>query len=144
MGKDQKALLRLWREKRGEEPSLDLSGVLVVQLGMVTEDLNRRWYELNTGNRVSDIQRHLAHRTIPWMAATLDGLVKATGSVFEAAEAHLDLLRIRRFRVALIKGCGLRGDASRENLMALGEQLSKIERYERRAFSRRMRALRLI
>jgi predicted phage-related endonuclease len=84
MGKDQKALLRLWREKRGEEPSLDLSGVLVAQLGMVTEDLNRRWYELNTGNRVSDIQRHLAHRTIPWMAATLDGLVKATGAVFEA------------------------------------------------------------
>jgi hypothetical protein len=62
----------------------------------------------------------------------------------DAAEAHLDLVRIRRVRVALIKGCGLRGDASRENLMALGEQLSKIERYERRAFSRRMRALRLI
>ena len=84
MGKDQKALLRLWREKRGEEASLDLSGVLVAQLGVVTEDLNRRWYELNTGNSVSDIQRHLAHRTIPWMAATLDGLVKTTGAVFEA------------------------------------------------------------
>ena len=84
MGKDQKALLRLWREKRGEEASLDLSGVLIAQLGVVTEDLNRRWYELNSGNRVSDVQRHVAHRTIPWMAATLDGLVKATGAVFEA------------------------------------------------------------
>ena len=84
MGKDQKALSRLWREKRGEEASLDLSGVLIAQLGVVTEDLNRRWYELNSGNCVSDVQRHVAHRTIPWMAATLDGLVKATGAVFEA------------------------------------------------------------
>src|SRR3979490_961646 len=49
MGKDEKALLRLWREKRGEAAALDLSGVLIVQLGIVTEDLNRRWYELNTG-----------------------------------------------------------------------------------------------
>src|SRR6202030_4425873 len=62
MGKDEKALLRLWREKRGEEPPLDLSDVLVVQLGLVTEDLNRRWYELNTGHRVSDIQRRAIHR----------------------------------------------------------------------------------
>src|ERR1700730_17286343 len=84
LGKDEKALLRLWREKRGKEPSLDLSGVLIVQLGLVTEDLNRRWYEQNSGNRISDIQRHAVHRTLPWMAATLDGLVKETGAVFEA------------------------------------------------------------
>jgi predicted phage-related endonuclease len=84
MGKDEKALLRLWREKRGETAALDLSGVLVVQLGLVTEDLNRRWYELNSGHRISDIQRHAVHRTMPWMAATLDGLVKETGAVFEA------------------------------------------------------------
>src|SRR5450631_3571411 len=49
MGKDEKALLRLWREKRGEEVPLDLSGVLMV--GLVTENLNRRWYELNSGHR---------------------------------------------------------------------------------------------
>jgi len=84
MGKDEKALLRLWREKRGEEAPLDLSGVLVVQLGLVTEDLNRRWYELNSGHRISDVQRHVNHRTMPWMAATLDGIVKETGAVFEA------------------------------------------------------------
>jgi hypothetical protein len=65
MGKDEKALLRLWREKRGEEPPLDLSSVLIVQLGLVTEDLNRRWYELNSGHRISDIQRHAIHRTMP-------------------------------------------------------------------------------
>jgi predicted phage-related endonuclease len=36
MGKDEKALLRLWREKRGEEAPADLSSVLIVQLGLVT------------------------------------------------------------------------------------------------------------
>jgi predicted phage-related endonuclease len=35
MGKDEKALLRLWREKRGEEGPTDLSGILIVQLGLV-------------------------------------------------------------------------------------------------------------
>jgi predicted phage-related endonuclease len=84
MGKDEKALHRLWREKRGEETPPDLSAVLIVQLGLATEDLNRRWYELNSGHKVSDIQRRAIHCTIPWMAATLDGLVKETGAVFEA------------------------------------------------------------
>jgi predicted phage-related endonuclease len=84
MGKGEKALLQLWREKRGEGAPPDLSGVLVVQLGVVTEDLNRRWYELNSGYRVLNIQHHAVHRTMPWMAATLDGLVKETGAVFGA------------------------------------------------------------
>src|ERR1700680_2720422 len=84
MGKDEKALHRLWREKRGETAALDLSDVLIVQLGVATEDLNRRWYELNSGHRVSDIQRHAMHRKMPWIAATLDGMVKEIGAVFEA------------------------------------------------------------
>ena len=45
MGEDEAALVRLWREKRGEVEPEDLSGNLIVQLGLATEDLNRRWYE---------------------------------------------------------------------------------------------------
>jgi predicted phage-related endonuclease len=41
MGNDEAALIRLWKEKRGEIGPLDLSSVLVVQLGTVTEQLNR-------------------------------------------------------------------------------------------------------
>ena len=41
MGADQAALIRLWREKRGEAEPEDLSGNLVVQLGAATEELNR-------------------------------------------------------------------------------------------------------
>ena len=55
MGDDEAALIRLWREKRGEIEPEDLSGNLIVQLGLATEDLNRRWYEANTGQVVTDI-----------------------------------------------------------------------------------------
>src|SRR4030081_489592 len=84
MGAAEAALLRLWREKRGEAGPEDLSDNLIVQLGTVTEDLNRSWYERNTGRRVTDIQRRIKHSAIPWMAATLDGIVEGTGAVFEA------------------------------------------------------------
>ena len=84
MGDDEAALVRLWREKRGEAEPEDLSGVLVVQLGTVTEDLNRRWYERNTGNAVKDVQRRILHPVHRWMAATLDGRVDPGGAVFEA------------------------------------------------------------
>src|SRR5579862_10010055 len=78
MGDDEAALLRLWREKRGETEPEDLSGNLIVQLGVATEDLNRRWYEANSGQVVRDIQRRVQHPVIRWMAATLDGRVEAT------------------------------------------------------------------
>src|SRR6202521_6169062 len=84
MGSDEAALVRLWREKRGEAGPTDLSGNLIVQLGTVTEDLNRAWYERNSGKRVTDVQRHVKHSAIPWIAATLDGIVEGTGAVFEA------------------------------------------------------------
>ncbi len=84
MGSDEAALIRLWREKRGEAEPEDLSGNLIVQLGTATEDLNRAWYERNTGRSVTAVQRRVKHSAIPWMAATLDGVVEATGAVFEA------------------------------------------------------------
>jgi predicted phage-related endonuclease len=84
MGDDEPALLRLWREKRGEVEPEDLSGNLIVQLGVATEDLNRRWYQANTGQALTDVQRQIRHPALRWMAATLDGRVEATGAVFES------------------------------------------------------------
>jgi predicted phage-related endonuclease len=55
MGSDEAALLRLWREKRGEAEPEDLSNNLVVQ-----------------------------HPVIRWMGATLDGMLEQNGAVFEA------------------------------------------------------------
>jgi predicted phage-related endonuclease len=84
MGGDEAALLRLWREKRGQAEPDDLSGNLMVQLGLATEHLNRHWYERTTGHVVKDVQSWVHHPVIRWMAATLDGIVEDTGAVFEA------------------------------------------------------------
>ena len=84
MGSDEAALVRLWREKRGEAEPEDLSGNLIVQLGLVTEALNRHWYERNTGQTVECVQHRLRHPVLRWMGATLDGIVAGSGAVFEA------------------------------------------------------------
>jgi len=77
MGNDEAALVRLWQEKRGEVEPLD-------QLGAVTEELNRQWYEAKTGEIITDIQRTIRHPTDRWMGATLDGRVQSSEAVFEA------------------------------------------------------------
>ena len=84
MGSDEDALVRLWREKRGEAEPQDLSSNLVVQLGKTTEELNRLRYQRNTGRTINDIQRRVKHSAIVWMVATLDGIVEETQAVFEA------------------------------------------------------------
>ena len=84
MGGDEAALTRLWREKRGQVEPEDLSGNLVVQLGAATEDLNRRWYEANTGQVITDIQKKVRHPALCWMGATLDGRLQGSDAVFEA------------------------------------------------------------
>src|SRR6478672_4933226 len=84
MGSDESALQWLWREKRGEVEPQNLSGNLIVQLGLATEHLNRQWYERTTGQVVEDVQSWVRHPVIRWMAATLDGIVEGNGAVFEA------------------------------------------------------------
>jgi predicted phage-related endonuclease len=84
MGTDEAALIRLWQEKRGEIEPQDLSGNLIVQLGLATEELNRRWYESNTGQVITDVQKRVRHPALRWMVATLDGRVQGSDAVFEA------------------------------------------------------------
>src|SRR5271166_2520404 len=70
MSPDAASMIRLWKEKRGEAEPEDLSGNLVVQLGVATEALNRTWYERNTGRRITDVQRwvrHPVHRYLAWL-----------------------------------------------------------------------------
>jgi len=69
MGDDESALVRLWRQKRGEVESQDFSGNLIVQLGVATEPLNRHWYERNTGEAITEIQRRVRHPVIKWMGS---------------------------------------------------------------------------
>jgi hypothetical protein len=85
----------VWREKAGLDEGPDLSGVLPVQLGSMTEPLNLAWCEKVTGRTIyyySDNKlmrriwekltgRYAAAATelqvseaYPWMAANLDGM----------------------------------------------------------------------
>jgi predicted phage-related endonuclease len=84
MSGNEAALIRLWREKRGETEPEDLSGNLIVQLGVATETLNRNWYERNTERSVTEVQRWVQHPVHRYLAATLDGFVNALDAVFEA------------------------------------------------------------
>jgi hypothetical protein len=75
MSPDESALIRLWKEKRGEAELEDLSGNLIVQLGVATEPLNRTWYERNAGRAVTDVQRWVRHLSIgiwrrPWTGSS--------------------------------------------------------------------------
>jgi hypothetical protein len=75
-----------------------------------------------------------------------DGLSSGTQNVRErareTAEAELDVLRIRKFRAWLFETLYLADAALPDGLAELNESLAKLERYERRAFSRRKRAMR--
>jgi hypothetical protein len=84
MSGDEAAIVRLWQEKRGDIEPEDLSNNLLVQLGTATEDLNRTWYENNTGRAVSEVQTWVRHPVVRYLAATLDGFLADLDAVFEA------------------------------------------------------------
>jgi predicted phage-related endonuclease len=56
LGSDESALVRLWQEKRGELEPEDLAANLLVQFGCATEELNRRWFERQTGQSIGAVQ----------------------------------------------------------------------------------------
>lgn len=64
----------LWMEKTGKAAPDDLSWVLPVQLGLVTEALNLAFFEHETGKTVSAQGESRTHARYPFMRCTLDGL----------------------------------------------------------------------
>jgi predicted phage-related endonuclease len=76
MSGDQRAIEALWAEKRGEAPPEDLSGVLLIALGNVTEPVNVDWFEHETGLYVTDEQKKVFYPEWEFAHATLDGLVR--------------------------------------------------------------------
>jgi hypothetical protein len=62
----------------------------------------------------------------------------------QAAEAEIDLLRIRKIRASLFNEIVGNPDMPPQAYAELAESLAKLERYERRAFSRRKRALHVL
>ena len=84
MGNDEAALFAFGEKSAARSNQRTYRATCVVQLGLATEDLNRRWYEANTGQVIIDIQKRVRHPALRWMGATLDGRVKGSDAVFEA------------------------------------------------------------
>jgi hypothetical protein len=63
---------------------------------------------------------------------------------YQAAEAEIDLLRIRKLKASRFDSILNKPKLERDDYFELDEELAKLERYERRAFSRRKRALRAL
>ena len=86
------------------------------------------------------------HNEIEKLAKVLSlscGMQQVDERAREAAGAELDLLRIRKIRVCLLETLSLVANGgTSSNLAEVNDKLAKLERYERRAFSRRNRALR--
>jgi hypothetical protein len=72
------------------------------------------------------------------MMSRARGMQSVSDSARDAAEAVLDLFRIRKIRASLIEAAY----SAPDRLTELNDKLAKLERYERRAFSRRNRAMR--
>jgi predicted phage-related endonuclease len=78
MSGDQKAIERLWHEKRGEQAPEDLSEVILINLGNLTEPLNADLFEKDTNWFVTDEQTKVHYPDWEKAHTTLDGLVRET------------------------------------------------------------------
>ncbi|MEH2517371.1 putative phage-related endonuclease [Bradyrhizobium sp. AZCC 1610] len=78
MSGDQKAIERLWREKRGEKEPEDLSEVILINLGNLTEPLNADLMEKDTGWWVTDEQLKVHYPDWDKAHTTLDGYLRET------------------------------------------------------------------
>lgn len=84
MSGDGERIARLAREKAGLDAPEDLSRNLAVVMGSYTEELNRYWYELQTGEEVCGAGKVVVHPQHSMFRATLDGVVMARQAVYEA------------------------------------------------------------
>src|SRR5947209_4455196 len=83
VGSDETALLRLWREKRGEAEPYGPS--LIERLGYAIEALSRECYEAHTGHKISMNLKRAWDPALFWMSTVVEGTVAETGALFETA-----------------------------------------------------------
>src|SRR5262245_28711700 len=70
----------LWLEKTAREEPEDLTWVLPVQIGIITEPLNLAWFEHTTGHQVFGRGEVYRHPTHAYIGTTIDGLVLIEGA----------------------------------------------------------------
>jgi predicted phage-related endonuclease len=76
--------LELWLVKTGRAEPEDLSDILAVQMGVVTEDLNLAWFERETGRKVVGRKMTMTHPYYGFMRVEFDGIVQQPDAIVEA------------------------------------------------------------
>jgi predicted phage-related endonuclease len=76
MSGNQMAIERLWAEKRGEMEPEDLSEIILINLGNLTEPLNADLFEKEMGWWVTDEQKKVHYSDWEKAHTTLDGLLR--------------------------------------------------------------------
>jgi predicted phage-related endonuclease len=89
---DPRAIHELWMVKTGRAEPEDLSNILAVVMGLWTEELNRYWYERQTGRMVMNEGVVISNTDAgDYMRATLDGETCTAAeepAVFEAKHVN--------------------------------------------------------
>lgn len=91
MGGDDAKLLQLFDQKRGEGEVEDLSDVIPVLMGTITEPLNRYIYTKRTGRKVGRVGDSLTHPVYTFMRCSLDGISTTEagyGALWEAKHVN--------------------------------------------------------
>jgi len=84
MSGNEEKISKLWKQKRGDIESEDLSRILPVRMGSFTEPFNVQWFQEETGRMVTNMGDERVHPDISYLTCTLDGLTDDGQTVFEA------------------------------------------------------------
>lgn len=88
MSGDNKAILDLWLEKRGEKAPADLSTKLAVAIGSWTEEFNRQWCERVRGKAISRRGTRAPCLKNAWRWCTIDGFIAEDNALWEAKHTN--------------------------------------------------------
>jgi hypothetical protein len=113
----------------------------VVTDPVAAKDTPKRWFDTEETAAKSLGTSDSPEAMVKLLSAETQGAGEPTR---EIAEAELDLWRIRKIRAMLFDTYYVAKILVPDRLMQLNDKLAKLERYERRAFSRRKRALRAL
>lgn len=84
-------IIELWQEKLGLKEIEDISDKPVIRAGNYLEPVVAQWFEDDTGKPLEIAKDTFYHKSIPYMAANVDRLVKGEKAILECKTAGRDI-----------------------------------------------------
>ncbi len=86
-----KTRLQLWMEKTRRVEADDISGLNHIKFGNYMEQGVARWFEDDSGKAIDySGTPMITHKSLPWMAGTIDFLITGENSILECKTAYRD------------------------------------------------------